>query len=183
MKNRPVTFIDLGAFTGDSVLRYLKAGGTIDYAHLFEPNPEVDPRPLPCPFSFYPVGAWIHQGSMPLYRGTKHGKLGASFYKDGDKIAEVPVINFPRWLHLLETPCPIVVKMNIEGAEYELLDKLCETDAIERIDVLYLAFHAKGPGLHPPEQEMTEDRLESRGLVLQSPEVYSPTYFQQWVRL
>lgn len=182
MKNKPVTFIDLGAHTGDSVLRFLRAGGQIDYAHLFEPNPEVEPRTLPCPFSFYPVGAWIHGGSMSLYAGKEYRELGASFYEDGEKICSVPVIDFPRWLHLLQTPCPVVLKMNIEGAEYELLDKLVDTSALNRISALYVSFHTKGPGLHAEVRERAEKLLEENGLELEETTIYNPHYFQVWRR-
>jgi len=53
------------------------------------------------------------------------------------------VIDFCAWfdehIHFEDT---VIVKMDIEGAEYVILDKLIETKLISRINHLFVEFHA-----------------------------------------
>jgi FkbM family methyltransferase len=51
-------------------------------------------------------------------------------------------INFPRWLGDLVKPTDYtVVKMDVEGAEFDILPVMIQTGVIELVDELYLEFH------------------------------------------
>ena len=57
--------------------------------------------------------------------------------------AEVPMIDFSKWIfENLKEDDYVVLKMDIEGSEYDVLEKLIETDATKFIDKLYIEFHS-----------------------------------------
>jgi len=77
------------------------------------------------------------------YKGgttTVASKQSAVNYADPK---QAPCVDFSRWL--LSQTCDdafVFVKMDIEGGEYEVIEHLLETGAIERIDVLAVEWHA-----------------------------------------
>ena len=57
--------------------------------------------------------------------------------------AEVPMIDFSRWiLENLSINDYIVIKMDIEGAEYDVLEKVISVGAIDFIDKLFIEWHS-----------------------------------------
>lgn len=64
-----------------------------------------------------------------------------------DKGVEVEVVDLAEFVHSLDTPVA-VIKMDIEGAEYLVLDRLIESGAMERIGRIYAECHVdRIPGL------------------------------------
>lgn len=151
-------FIDLGSFRGDIIRKYVSSPlySPSDIIHAFEPNPII-PKAF---FLLYPPqaiihreAAWIEDGEIDIFINKDNRKTvqGTSVCKgkitgelDFDNPQPVKCIDFSEFIRKLycEIDCgEIRVKMNIEGAEYALLNKMCDDKSIELIDTLYLRVH------------------------------------------
>lgn len=61
------------------------------------------------------------------------------------KVKHLPCLDFSKFLFTEFSPDDyIVVKMDIEGAEYDVLDEVIKTRAIEKIRELYVEYHSWG---------------------------------------
>ena len=54
---------------------------------------------------------------------------------------KVSVVDLPSWIEHLEQPSYIVLKLDVEGAEYDILDRMLERGTLSRINELYIEFH------------------------------------------
>ena len=145
-------FLDLGAWTGDSTRRFQQFH-KIDHAYLFEPirTPYVN-----CPHTIIKAAVWDTNEENPFYLDRLHG-LGSSLLKkkttgnlDRDRPVTVSCIDFSDWLlkqNFAVYEKDIVAKVNIEGAEYRVLEKLFRNQFINFVDTWYIAFHAEKMGL------------------------------------
>lgn len=99
--------------------------------------------------------AWLHDGTTLL-------GVGAPFHLDATVLAdkndrdewsvttEVPCFDFSRWLARL--PEPVVLKMNVEGAEFPLLERLIADGTIERVESLIVSWHDERLGGDYPQR-------------------------------
>jgi FkbM family methyltransferase len=147
--------VDIGGHQGETITRFYRE---VDDAahweiHCFEPdatNAEyIHKTYSQVPnLTVYPAAMWTQDGSMPLYVGSAHDGEGSTLLA-GKQTGAVNY-NSPVWARTLDItkwlgqhPADYtVVKMNIEGAEYELLPHLAETGALAKIDELYVQTHA-----------------------------------------
>lgn len=57
--------------------------------------------------------------------------------------AEIPMIDLSKWIEdHLEEDDYLVVKMDIEGSEYDVLEKIIERGVVSYIDKLYIEWHS-----------------------------------------
>lgn len=171
-------FVDLGSFRGDIIRKYMASPLYLpdDVIHAFEPNPII-PEAF---FLLYPQqaiihreAAWTENGTIDLYvnknnrkdvQGTSicNGKTTGDL--DFDHPKQVKCIDFPYFLRSLFCEIEggkIRVKMNIEGAEYPLLNKMCDDGSINIIDTLYLRVHWHKIGMAETENDALINRLTS----------------------
>ncbi len=159
-----ILFVDGGAHLGGGFAffsRYFPPG-RVEY-ELFEPNPNCHAR-LERRLAGYdeaavrlrPVALSTRSGSAPLYglAADEGGPLseGASlvrhqhsiFYEaDPEAAPAVPTIDFCAYIGSQRARYDVlVVKLDVEGAEYELLEALIEQELLDCIDTLYVEFHA-----------------------------------------
>jgi FkbM family methyltransferase len=163
-------FLDVGAHVGETVRRFFRerpdAGEYEIYA--FEPDPEIFKK------LFAVVGSIpnVHcvcaalasaAGTRMLHRGKANDGEGSTLItgkQTGGLSGEVPVacVNASSWINDRLGPADhVIVKMNIEGAEYEILPDLVATGAMGRIDELYVQLHSLK---FPTEQRIEMDRTE-----------------------
>ncbi|XP_070549151.1 uncharacterized protein [Ptychodera flava] len=166
-------YIDVGANRGDTIRGfYAKAvvddtnNKKVKLPYDYNPNDwkvvafEADPiqtetlKKLQSQLNFElhaETAVWINDGGITLYpdRHSKTGFVGSSIsqVKSGvrsDKPIQVASINFSRWLqkHVIDSDF-VVLKMNIEGAEVEVLNKLLHDGTFCLIDQLFVFYHAK----------------------------------------
>jgi len=99
------------------------------------------------------AAAWVCDGEMDFYisRANPGRVQGSSVYKEKrtgnlniEKPVKVKTVDFSAWVRSQFTDSPHVsLKMNIEGAEYDVLEHMLQTGAISHIDVLFIQWHYK----------------------------------------
>lgn len=165
-----VLFIDGGANIGQGFKFFSSyfPPGRVVY-DVFEPNPNCLGRLRqelsyfsPHTVRIYPAALSTQNGETRLYGITDSEggvlSMGGSinqyqhsvFYDaDPEKTISVPTINFCVYLKSKSRQYEaIIVKLDIEGAENDLLESLIEQNCLGYIDTLYVEFHAvllKGP--------------------------------------
>lgn len=186
-------FIDCGAHKGESVALFRRDyPNASDYAVVsFEPNVEVqkyftlgDIKDV----EFHPEAVWVEDTTLTFHR--HHYTVGYSVFDTHPKSLRengefsVPAIDFSTWLKSRVTlEDYVVLKMDIEGAEYKVLRKMFDDGTIDLIDKLYIEFHDHWMKLEEGEHDKLVADLEAKGLhpyfwnaahnraVIESPEV------------
>lgn len=137
--------IDLGGYDGqwasDLFSRYLSK------AHVFEAIPDfaekISRRFAANPkIKVYPcaVGNNARTDQMSL------GGIGSSLFRGANKGVTVRVEDAKKLFYFCNISHCDLLKINIEGGEYEVLPRLIETGLISEIDNLQIQFHNLGPG-------------------------------------
>lgn len=126
--------------------------------HAFDPTPStvawLAAHPQPANFHFYPWAVTARDGAMTLYpRVKKDGSKSAVMYTvvPGDAALadgiEVPALTLGSIAARLGHEHIDLLKMDIEGAEYEVLDTLL--DSAVKPEQLLVEFHHRFPGIGP----------------------------------
>lgn len=148
MKN---LYVDLGAHKGATIRWFLKNYPEAESYEIvaFEPNAALAKHYPDC-VEHVAAGAYDADGKKQFYR-TKDNVYGAGcgFWArhklDHKNPIEVPTLNFSAWLM---TRCEkieygnVVVKMNIESAEYAVLLQMLVDQSLNLVDEMYVKFHA-----------------------------------------
>lgn len=155
-------FLDCGAHDGCSVRKFLDViEDAKEYdIHSFEPNPNLE--------SYHPVGhavfhkfaVWIEYGELSFYNFSTTG--GSSLLKEKNERNVMKTSQKPKWMQKFGLPEEIkvnsidlsgwiktnftkddyiILKMDIEGAEYEILKKMFVDDTIDYINELWIEWH------------------------------------------
>jgi len=144
-------FIDLGGHNGSSVRlwreKYDKDGKC--EVHSFEPLVKyISTANYPEWCILHERAAWVIDGVMPIYLSTAaddgstlvQGKItGRVNY---DRPVAVKCIDFASWLkRVFSSEDKLFIKMNIEGAEYAIIEHMIETGAMDMVDYLFVQWH------------------------------------------
>jgi FkbM family methyltransferase len=131
-----VIVVDLGCQPHEaSSLPYLAETYKPSLIYGFDPWPDLDTSITEVngvPVALYKMAAWTYDGHIGF---SKDGD--ASKVADGDY--QVQCFDFPAWLDRLGAQ--VILKMDIEGAEYTLLPALEETGAVRFVDALLVEWH------------------------------------------
>jgi FkbM family methyltransferase len=145
------TFIDLGVWNGVSTRLFfedkltIKSDGFI--AIGFDPIKTYleDMKELEgmYPFKFINKAVWTYNGMVefgefPAVESSSIKKEKEGF--DRASVSKVPCVDFSKWISKLQAE-EIVVKMNIEGAEVDILEKMVKDDTLKLIDYLFIETH------------------------------------------
>jgi FkbM family methyltransferase len=155
MKN---VYIDLGANVGNTVCAFLQENPGF-MAFAFEPNmkliPLIHEKSLKIGRDICVIwgAAWISDGTISLFQ-SEHASAstvvpGKVAYVDRgwspinyDRPHPTPSIDFSRWLLAnFSREDHIVVKMDIEGAEYKVLEKMLSNGALSLVNQLRCEWH------------------------------------------
>jgi FkbM family methyltransferase len=159
-------FIDLGANKGQSFRHFAKfyKNPNIKF-ELFEPNSNCIPylknikEESERDIEIIEKGAWIENGHEKLF-GTAENEGGATsqgasinksyisnwdwYDAESTNANTVEVIDFSEYLEKKRRNYKnIIVKMDIEGAEIEVLRKIIDNGNVNAINILYVEFHSK----------------------------------------
>jgi FkbM family methyltransferase len=167
-------FIDGGSHAGESVdLFRASFSDSEEYEiHCFEPNPVHKKILTKKDVTYYPKAIWIKYGKIDFY-GTdeiERRNVGCTVSKEKTDIShkdpvKVPGICFSSWLKkTFSKDDYIIVKLDIEGAEYKVLNQLLTTGAINYINHLYVEFHHQWmPAVTVEEHTTMVERLKAKG--------------------
>ena len=153
-------FIDCGANTGKVLENAMKKRKGFEF-YAFEPQPELvelgnrikTGYPF-VPFHFYPKAVWTDDGKLNFFLAT----TWADNFKGGSTLlaghtqnqcnidyqhpVSVESIDFSKWLSNTFRPDDyLVIKMDIEGAEYDVLEKMIDKGTIDFVNELIVEFH------------------------------------------
>lgn len=165
-------FIDAGAFNGDTVQLFRqKYPGAEEFdIFCFEPNPAFAQNFAREDVSFFPKAVWVEDGPQKFY--LAENPIGSTLLKE-KKTGRINVrnpitvdcVDLNRWI--IETFSPedfIVLKMDIEGAEYQVLRKMLDEGSIKYVKALYVDWHAKKIGLDMDVHQKLIEELTNMGL-------------------
>lgn len=147
-----MTFYDLGTHYGEG-LRKVTAIHDIDNTwqiYTFEPNPTINVhhhlKDYPYNVNIIRKAAWTNYGTMRFNAQEQSGHgFGAGLDGYGSDGAHwyaglVPTVDIVHMIKAYGDRC--VVKMDIEGAEWPIIRKLCtDPQAMSLIDTLYIEWH------------------------------------------
>lgn len=145
-------FVDLGCHDGDTVkefrnwksLAYPDSQNWEIYA--FDPSPlyvhDWQKQTLPW-IKFEQKAAWINNQELdyslyPVSEGSSIMREKDGWYEG--QIMKVPCLDFSAWLKQFKD-CHVIVKMDIEGAEFPVLKKMIEDGTDRLVHKLFVEFH------------------------------------------
>lgn len=140
-------FIDCGYFYGAGFDLFKK---TVDYkddfvVYAFDPSVNHESKK---DFHFYKKAAYIYDGEIDFHTSSKwHGRANGIFKNPKairEKIITVPCIDLSKWImdNFSENDF-IVLKMDIEGAENDVIKKMIDDGSINYIRIAYIEPHNK----------------------------------------
>ncbi len=166
-KKAPKVFLDLGSNVGQSIIAFLnwKQDKAIDYdVFCFEPNIEFLPEWLMnvltlqehfASINLIPAAVGCNTDDMLIeFDGWQLAKFGG--VRSRDRL--VQTFDFAKWFSLIvQKYSYVVLKMDIEGAEYDLIHELSNLALLRSIDVLFMEIHGHKRGY----SQMQTDQLIS----------------------
>lgn len=148
-------FIDLGCYSGDSVEQFrnwrkVSFPDKEDWViHAFDANPKFLSKWETMKDEnthFYLKAAWTEDTTLSFAVDSEDEPLGSTLMQGKKKIwdnnekIEVEAFNFSEWLKQFENDY-VIIKMDIEGAEFPLLNKMVADNTITIPAVLLVEFH------------------------------------------
>lgn len=135
--------IDCGACKGKEFKSLTKDYDEFRYI-AFEPNPKFYNVLEAKPIELHKKAVWVEEGAIDFYVAENDESSTLYADKRTGEVRSQPIsvacINFSEFLKQFKNEY-VVVRMDIEGAEYEVLEKLFNTSSIVYIDKLLCEFH------------------------------------------
>jgi FkbM family methyltransferase len=166
-------FIDCGAHKGESARLFRKEYPSAEEFKIicFEPNPDLVEHFKDQFFDdieFHNVAVSTFDGEADFF--THQWTVGNTLVSSATRLVnvpprKVPVINFGRWLRERVTPEDFVIlKLDVEGLEYELLPHLFQDGSFDLVNKLYIEWHDGNRKLDPGVHESVRNQVLARGL-------------------
>jgi FkbM family methyltransferase len=144
-------YVDCGAWTGDSVSKFLEHYNDYE-VYIFECHPKHTDSLTTLSeergFTFINKGVWTGNETIPFYMGSKDRTAASTLRKSKKKKIDkenpimIECIDFSKWIRkTFDTDDYIVCKMNIEGAEYNVLEKMLVDGSLGYIDKFFISWH------------------------------------------
>jgi len=105
----------------------------------------------------YAWAAWTYDGEVRWLADGLNSQVG-----DAEHWALVPCVDLARVIRELPDEEEVILKIDAEGAEYDLLEHLLATGAIHRLSRLLIEWHPTGQG---PRRRAIEDGLRKAEIV------------------
>ena len=170
-------FIDLGANEGHVSFDFALHNPTFEI-YCVEPNATLIPRivertlGLTNLVTIVRAAAWITDGVVELFQSTSHvastvvkGKVEYQNWPqiDYDRPVNVPCFDFSQWLvRNFALNDEVTVKMDIEGSEYDVLEKMVTDGSIKLVRKLICEWHAdRYPHIEAERHKTLKERVGS----------------------
>jgi len=146
-------FIDCGFYKGGGLFQFLRS---VDFdpsdesfeIYAFDPTPRVNISKENFITNFYKKAAWTRTGTIEFNTTNRRGgKVNSVYHRFLGKtnVIQVSCIDFDKWIReKFAKEDNIIIKMDIEGAEHELLEQMYKNGSISYINILYLEKHSLG---------------------------------------
>lgn len=150
-------FVDCGGHNGSSVRKFRTEMDPSSRfkIYTFEPNPSfADCYSEHSNHTLIKSAIWIEDGHKEFFLDREDGDGSTFFpekltrhnggYGELDTINPlvVPTVDLSAWLiNNVEKRDYVILKLDIEGAEYDVLDKLFDQESIRLIDKLFIEWH------------------------------------------
>jgi len=167
-------FVDLGAHKGESVALFRRDyPNAADFKIIsFEANTFIHKYFTMGNIQdveFYPNAVWTEDTTLTFH---KHwDTVGFSLYDTHPKsykdegAFDVAAIDFSTWMKNRFTPDDyVILKMDIEGAEYKVLRKMFDDGSIDLVSKLYIEFHDHWMTLEEGEHDGIVADIKAKGL-------------------
>lgn len=165
-------FLDLGFYAGNALKKYIE-DGTVDDTwkiYAFEPNPDIPVKEtikqFPMKITLMQKAVWIKEGYTAFHIAGREDAAGIADLTGHTDPKEVivPTINFSKFVADLPN-ANIICSMDIEGAEFVVLEKMIEDGTIDKINVLDIEFHHRFMNDYTEvESQELIDKLTRRGV-------------------
>tara|TARA_Y100000310_G_scaffold270565_1_gene284505 strand:+ start:20528 stop:21103 length:576 start_codon:yes stop_codon:yes gene_type:complete len=152
-KSLKKVFLDCGAHNGESIDEFYRLFKDADEyeIHSFEPNPDMWPLLEKKKTILHKVGVWGDNDEIDYYKGEN--SEGGTFLRnkasgkvDYNNPIRAEVVRLSEWIKKnFDKEDYIILKIDIEGAEYWVLDDLFDTGMMSWINELYGELHGTGP--------------------------------------
>jgi len=161
-------FLDIGAHVGETLQVAMEPRWGFDRIYSFEPAPQcwpvleamADERVIILPF-----GLWSSDATLVLH---DPGQVGASLIEDKKltgTVSEVEVRDAAAWFEEnVRASDEVVVKVNCEGAECDVLDRLLEADQLSKVDELLVHFDVRKIDSRRHREAETRSRLDAAAI-------------------
>jgi len=121
--------------------------------------------------SFINKAIWIENGSIDFYDdGSESSSISDRYCGDGRKMSDigkpnnVSCIDLSDWVQKnFSKDDHIILKLDIEGSEYEVFEKLCDDETIEWFDKIYCEIHGLKAGRTYKDTIRMIDQVNSHG--------------------
>lgn len=166
LTDRAGTLLDLGGYEGnwtaEMLSRFPQCSSTIFeplpvYAHALGDRFDHDARVRICDFG---LGSSTRTAPMTVAGDS------SSVHAIGDQHEEVQIVDIAEWWECSGLASVDVIKINIEGGEFEILPRLIETGLIQRIEYVQVQFH----------QFVPDARRQMNAILGQLALTHEPTY-------
>lgn len=136
-------YIDCGAYDGNTLDCEALFGFKADKKIAFEVNPKFIKK-LEAD-EVHHKAVWYKNDTLTIFIDKSKTPLGTTVFKSKSqnmktKSIQVEAIDFPKFISDIKDNY-IVVKMDIEGAEFPVLDRMIQNGTVKFIDELYVEFH------------------------------------------
>ena len=171
-------FLDLGSNKGKISWRFLASPMySPDFVmHAFDANPKIGAKTrarYPRQVIFHKAAIWIRDGWVECFTNPKKPRTVAATILGGKRTGhldynnpmKVRSIDFSRWI--AENFLPednIIVKCDIEGAEYEVFRKMIKDGTIKYIKRIYMERHYQKFGWPKAEDDKFVAEMRAAGL-------------------
>jgi len=163
-------YIDCGAHIGKTVYEYLKAHD-VDSCYAIEPSLTCLQDPMwrktntEFDVNIIDSAAWVFNGEVDFFMNPKRPCGQSATILDGKTTGDVdysdcvavPCFDFSQWLiDEFDKSDNVTLKMDIEGAEYDVLAKMHSDGSLGMIDKLIIEFHKDKFVYEMPHDELLE---------------------------
>jgi FkbM family methyltransferase len=172
MSYQPI-FLDCGFYFGKAIRSAIESD-LIDEkskVYAFEPSPHKYIKAKlaalrPVKVHLIRKAVWIEDGEVTFLKSGREDSYsieGTTGHTNPEKVI-VPSINFSQFVADLPDNY-IMCSMDIEGAEYAVLEKMLEEHTIDKIDLLSIEFHHRFMSdYNEKDSQSLLDRIEERGV-------------------